>query len=155
MVKSGVKMNIWALLMIIAAGLFAGGSLAFAWSRVPIWRRMSVEQYVRDFAETLDLTDKVQPAFALIAVISAAVFAFNETGLRQILAIVGAVGLAIVVVLSFAVLVPLQRRIIAVGGDPSADVADMRARWDQGNLGRSVLSVLAFVAMAAAAVVAA
>ena len=144
-------MNIWALIMIVAAGLFAGGALVFAWSRVPIWRRMPVDQYVRDFAETINLTDKVQPAFAVVAVVAAVVFALNETGLRQILALVGAAGLLAVVVLSFAVLLPLQRRIVAVGGD-AADFQDMRARWDQGNLGRSVLSLLAFAALTAAAV---
>jgi hypothetical protein len=32
--------EVWAAIMLIAGGLFAGGSATFAWSRVPIWRRM-------------------------------------------------------------------------------------------------------------------
>ena len=55
-------MSTWASLMLIAGGLFAGGAATFAWSRVPIWRRMPVQEFIGDFEETLRRTDKVQPA---------------------------------------------------------------------------------------------
>jgi hypothetical protein len=110
---------------------------------------MGTDEYVRDFAQTLNLTDKVQPLLAVVGATAAAIFALGETGLAQILAIGGAVGLIVVLVASVAMLVPLQRRIIASGG--ATDLDDMRARWGRGNLGRSVLSVLAFAALAAAA----
>jgi hypothetical protein len=52
-------MSTWASLMLIAAGLFAGGVATFAWSRVPIWRRMPAQEFIGDFEETLRWTDKV------------------------------------------------------------------------------------------------
>ena len=48
----------WASLMLIAGGLFAGGAATFAWSRVPTWRRMLVQEFVGDLEETLRRTDK-------------------------------------------------------------------------------------------------
>jgi hypothetical protein len=64
-------MIIWASLMLIAGGLFAGGAATFAWSRVPIWRRMPVHEFIGDFEETLRRTDKVQPALLVAAIVSA------------------------------------------------------------------------------------
>jgi hypothetical protein len=52
----------WASLMLIVNGLFAGGAATFAWSHVPIWRRMPAQEFVGDFEETLRRTDKVRPA---------------------------------------------------------------------------------------------
>ena len=145
--------DISGLLMIAAAGLFAGGGATFAWSRVPIWSRMATPEFVQDFRQTIDRTDKIQPALLVIAAVSAIVFALDARGAQQILAALGAAGLVLVLVASFAVLVPLQRRIIAIGGDTSTDVGPMRRQWYTGNLGRSVLSVLSFVALAAAVTV--
>ena len=148
-------MDIWPALMVIAGGLFAGGAATFGWSRVPIWRRMAQAEFVRDFSQTIDRTDKVQPALLVIAVASALVYGFGMSGLRQVFAIVGAVGLILVLLASLAVLVPLQRRIIAQGsGDDATDLGEMRSQWYRGNLGRTVLSVLSFVALAAAVTVA-
>jgi hypothetical protein len=52
-------MSAWASPMLIAGGLFAGGAATFAWSRVPIWRRMPVQEFIGDFEQTLRRTDKV------------------------------------------------------------------------------------------------
>ena len=73
-------MSIWASLMLIAGGLFAGGTATFAWSRVPIWRRMPVQEFIGDFEETLRRTDKVQPALLVAAIVSAAGFALTADG---------------------------------------------------------------------------
>ncbi len=51
-----------------------------------------------------------------------------------------------VVVVSVAVLVPLQRRIIAEAPAERPDVEGMRTQWFRGHLGRSVLSMASFVA---------
>jgi hypothetical protein len=145
-------MNVFLALMVIAGGLFAGGATTFAWSRVPIWRRMQTTEYVRDFGQTINRTDKVQPMLLVVAAASAVAFGLTSTGLAQVLAFVGAGGLIAVLVASLAILVPLQRRIVRVGmGDPRADLGDMHRRWDQGNLGRAFLSLFAFAALAAAA----
>lgn len=141
-------MSIWAALMVIAGGLFAGGAATFAWSRVPIWRTTPAPAFVADFAQTISRTDKVQPALLVVAVAASVGFALTQDGAQRVLALVGAGGFIVVLIASLAVLVPLQRRIIDCD-DPEA-IGEMRERWFGGNLGRSSLSVAAFVATAIA-----
>ena len=52
---------------------------------------------------------------------------------------------------SLAFLVPLQRRIVATPSVEVEAIEKMRARWFRGNLGRSMLAVASFVAVAVAA----
>ena len=140
-------MSIWSIIMVSAGGLFAGGAATFAWSRVPIWRTMPTAAFVDDFARTIGRTDKVQPTLLIVAIVASAGVAATHAGLSRVLALVGAVGFLVVLIASLAVLVPLQRRIIS---SPEA-LGEMRERWFGGNLGRSTLSVIAFVATAVAA----
>ena len=144
-------MSLWASLMLIAGGLFAGGAATFAWSRVPIWRRMGVEGFIGDFEETLRRTDKVQPALLVAAIISAGGFALTADGSARVLASVGAAGFVVTLAASLAFLVPLQRRIVATPPAQEEAIEEMRARWYRGNLGRSMLAVASFVAVAVAA----
>ncbi len=144
-------MSAWASLMLIAGGLFAGGAATFAWSRVPIWRRMPVQEFIGDFEETLRRTDKVQPALLVAAIISSAGFALTADGPARVLALVGAAGFVVTLAASIAILVPLQRRIVATAPAAAEAIEEMRARWFGGNLGRSMLGVLSFVAGALAA----
>ena len=144
-------MSIWASLMLIAGGLFTGGAATFAWSRVPIWRRMPVQEFIGDFEETLRRTDKVQPALLVAAIVSTAGFAFTAEGSARVLALVGAAGFAVTLAASLAFLVPLQRRIVATPPAEAEAIDEMRARWFRGNLGRSMLAAASFVAVALAA----
>lgn len=146
-------MNIFEALMLFAGGLFAGGALTFAWSRAPIWRRMPLEQFVDDFAQTLRWTDKIQPSLLVTAAGSAVVFAVRSDGAATLLAAVGAAGLALALIGSLAILVPLQRRIIAMRAAEADAIEPMRLRWFQGNLGRSILATASFALIAAAAAV--
>ena len=146
-------MDFLAAVMVIAGGLFAGGAATFAWSRVPIWRRMAVPEFVRDFGETISRTDKVQPALLVVAVAAAVAFAVAADGSARLLAALGAAGFIVILLASLAVLVPLQRRIVAMQPSDAAAIEEMRARWFGGNLGRSALSVVSFALLAAAAVV--
>jgi hypothetical protein len=144
-------MSTWATLMLIAGGLFAGGAATFAWSRVPIWRRMEAQGFIGDFEETLRRTDKVQPALLVVAIVSAAGFALTAEGSGRVFAWVGAAGFAVTLAASLAFLVPLQRRIVATPPEEAKAIDEMRARWFRGNLGRSMLAVASFVAVAVAA----
>ena len=144
-------MNAWASLMLIAGGLFAGGATTFAWSRVPIWRRMPVREFIGDFEETLRRTDKVQPALLVAAIVSAAGFVLTAEGPARVLASVGAAGFAATLAASIALLVPLQRRIVATPPAEAGAIDKMRARWFRGHLGRSILVTASFVAVAVAA----
>ena len=145
-------MNVWAVVMLIAGGLFAGGAATFAWSRAPIWRRMAVPQFVADFAQTIHWTDKVQPALLVVAIVSAIGFTVTGAGTSRMLALLGTAGFVLTLVASFVFLVPLQRRIIASPLERPEAIVDMRGRWLQGNLGRSVVATASFAATAAGAV---
>ncbi len=144
--------ELWGAVMLIAGGLFAGGAATFAWSRVPIWRRMTPPEFIRDFEQTIRWTDRVQPALLVAAAAAAVAFAITVEGGARIFALAGAGGFALVLVASLAVMVPLQRRIIATPAS-DANVEAMRLQWFTGNLGRSILSIASFTLMAIAAVV--
>jgi Domain of unknown function (DUF1772) len=144
-------MSTWANLMLIAGGLFAGGAATFAWSRVPIWRRMPVQGFVGDFEETLRRTDKVQPALLVAAIVSAAGFALTADGPARVLALAGAAGFVVTLAASIAILVPLQRRIVTTPPAEAKAIDEMRARWFRGHLGRSLLAAASFVMVAVAA----
>jgi hypothetical protein len=131
--------------------LFAGGAATFAWSRVPIWRRMPVQEFIGDFEETLRRTDKVQPALLVVAIISAAGFALTADGSARVPASLGAAGFVVTLAASLAILVPLQRRIVATPPAKAEAIAEMHARWFRGHLGRSILAAASFVAVAVAA----
>ena len=142
-------MSAWAALMVLAGGLFAGGSATFAWSRVPIWQGMPARAFVDDFAQTLSRTDKVQPALLVFAIAASLGFALDHAdGSGRVLALVGGAGFLAVLIASVAVMVPLQRSIIASPQPEETD--EMRRRWYRNNLGRASLSVAAFVATALA-----
>ena len=143
-------MSTWASLMLIAGGLFAGGAASFAWSRVPMWRRMPVQEFIGDFKETLHRTDKVQPALLVLAIVSAAGFAITADGSARVLALVGAAGFVATLAASLALLVPLQRRIVATPPAEADAIYEMRVRWFRGNLGRSMLGAASFIAVAVA-----
>lgn len=138
-------MDVWAAIMLLAGGMFAGGGASFAWSRVPIWRRMPVPQFVSDFEQTLSWTDKVQPAFLIVAIIGSAGYAVTSDGISRLLAILAAIGFAGTLGGSVGYMVPLQRKIITTPAGESETIEEMRLRWFQGNLGRSILSIAAFL----------
>jgi hypothetical protein len=146
-------MEILAALMLIAGGLFAGGAATFAWSRVPIWRRMALPEFVRDFEQTIRWTDKVQPGLLVVATVSAIGFAATAEGAARLLAALGAAGFVVVLLASLAILVPLQRRIVSTPPSETNEVEAMRLRWFSGNLGRSLLAVVSFSLLVVAAVI--
>lgn len=144
-------MEVWAALMLVAGGLFAGGAATFSWSRVPLWRTMPIRQFGEDFGATIHRTDKVQPALLVLAIASSIGFAVSADGSPRLLASLGAAGLLITLVASVTILVPLQRRIVSAATAETRTVEEMRRRWFRGHHGRSVLATAAFVLLAVAA----
>ena len=138
-------MDVWAALMLVSAGAFAGGAASFSWSRVPIWRAMEPESFRDDFSATISRTDKIQPALLVVAIVSTITFAVTVDSSATGFAWAGAAGFIVTLVASVAVLVPLQRQLIRGGPAPRSDFEAMRVRWFQGHLGRSVLSMASFV----------
>lgn len=143
-------MNGWGIAMLISAGLFSGGVMVFAWERVPVWRSLPVAQFRKDFALTIRRADRVQPALLVASIVATIGFAFGSAGAARTLALVGAAGFIGTLVATAAILVPLQRRIIASSRGTATDEA-MRSRWFVGHLGRSVLGVACFTLVAVAA----
>ena len=147
-------MEIWAPLMVVVGGLFAGGAASFSWSRVPIWRAMPLADFGEDFSATIRRTDKVQPALLVTAIASGIGFALTvDERSARLLSWLGVTGFIVTLLASVAVLVPLQRRIISAAPGQEAAIEEMRSRWFRGQLGRSVLSTLSFLGVALAATV--
>ncbi len=145
-------MKFWATLMVVTSGLFTGGVLVIAWERMPVWRALPLPQFRTDFATTIRIADRVQPALLLATILATVGFGVSGNGVARAFAFVGAAGFIVTLVASVAVLVPLQRRIIASGEEASALEA-MRHRWFLGHLGRSALSLASFLLVAIAVAV--
>jgi hypothetical protein len=142
-------MNAWAVVMLVSAGVFAGSVFAFAWERIPAWRAEPPQRFKDEFAGTIAVADRLQPMLLAVAIVAASGFALNADAGARLFAFVGAAGLSVTMIASLAILVPLQRRIIK-SSDSDATVDEMRARWFNGHIGRTVLAVLSFGALAAA-----
>jgi hypothetical protein len=143
-------MNGWTLVMVAASGTFAAGTVAAA-SRIPAWRRMTPATFVPDFARTIAVADKFQPALLLIALFGTVVYATGVEAPARAAAVAATVGFVGVLAASGAILVPLQRRILRFEGSGDA-IEGMRERWFRGHLGRSALSVLSLALTILAAI---
>lgn len=84
-----------------------------AWERIPVWRAVPLPQFRTEFATTIRIADRVQPALLLASIVTAIGFGLVANGAARALALVGAAGFIGILAASLAVLVPLQRRIIA------------------------------------------
>ena len=146
-------MNIWAILMLVSAGLFAGSALSFTWARIPIWRTMPLPQYLTDFAETIHRADRVQPTLLVVAIVTAFAFGISASSAARTIALTAAAGFLITLIASVAVLVPLQRRIIASSPQQPDTIEVMRGRWFNGHRGRSALAAVCFTLASIAAIV--
>ena len=146
-------MHIWAILMLVSGGLFAGGALAVTWERIPAWRTMPLAQYLTDFAQTIHRADRLQPALLGVAIGTALGFGLSASAMARTLALLAAAGLLVTLIASVAVLVPLQRRIIAASPQQRDRIEALRRRWFTGHRGRSALAAAWFTLASIAAVV--
>lgn len=60
----------WAIAMLLSGGLFAGGALSIAWERLPAWNSADPFEFRSAFAHTLQRVDRLQPALAVLGLIS-------------------------------------------------------------------------------------
>jgi len=147
-------MTAWfAITMLVAGGLFAGGVVSIAWERAGPWRAGSSLDFRRDFAHTIDRVDKLQPALLVVTTLSAVGFAFVTPGLPRLLAAPAALGLVAVFVGSAAVLVRIQRRIVSQQPElATAEIERLKGTWIRGHLARTAAAVACFAMLVAAAV---
>jgi hypothetical protein len=144
----------WAVPMLISAGLFVGGVISIAWERVPAWRATDLVDFRTGFEHTLRRVDRLQPALLVLCLGSTIGFASSAGGATRTLAALAAGGLLVVLVGSVALLVPIQRRLVASGQAPLPAAAEvLRARWLGGHLVRTALALGCFALAVAATVV--
>jgi Domain of unknown function (DUF1772) len=144
-------MNVWAFLMLVSGGLFAGGVSALAWDRIPAWRSMPVAEFRRDFAGVVQKADRVQPGLLVAAIVASFGFGLTDPGTARILALIGASGFMATLIGSVAVLVPLQRRMIASSSLEGGALERMRHRWFRGHVARTLVGIASFLLVASAA----
>ena len=143
----------WAVPMLLSGGLFAGGVSSIAWERIPAWRPTDLSQFRTGFAHTLRRVDRLQPALLVVCVGSTIGFASSVGGTARALAMLAAGGLLVVLVGSVAVLVPVQRRLIASGSaPPAATLERLRSKWLRGHLVRTAGALACFALAVVAAV---
>ena len=137
--------ELWATVMVVSGGLFAGGVMSIAWERVPAWRTTATPEFRSGFAGTLRRVDRLQPALLSICLVSTIGFAVTAAGAARTLAMLAAAGSLLILVGSLAWLVPIQRTLKSGSELPAAAVDGLRARWLRGHLVRTVLGVALFV----------
>jgi hypothetical protein len=148
-------MSVWALLMLVSGGLFAGGVWALAWDRVPAWRSMPLPEFRTDFAGVVQRADRVQPGLLVAAIVASFGFGLTDSGAPRILALIGASGFLATLIGSVAVLVPLQHRMICSSSWSleAGALERMRHQWFRGHIGRTLVGTAAFLLVASAVAV--
>src|SRR5512132_3812360 len=146
-------MNVWAFLMLVSGGLFAGGVSALAWDRIPGWRSMPLAEFRTDFPCVVQRADRVQPGLLVAAIVASFGFGLTDSGAARILALIGASGFLATLIGSVAVLVPLQRRMISSSSPESGALERMRQQWFTGHVGRILVGMASFLLVASAAAV--
>jgi hypothetical protein len=145
--------QLWATVMMVSGGLFAGGVLSIAAERVPAWRRIQLPDFRIGFSHTLRRVDRLQPALLWICLLSTIGFAVTAAGAARTLAVVAAAGFLLILIGSVAWLIPIQRTLKAGTDLPPATVEGLRSRWLRGHLVRTVVGVAVFIVAAVATTV--
>lgn len=101
---------------------------------------MDLQTFKTDFGHTIKITDRLQPILLIGTILSAGFYSLNNSDLEKTLALIATGGFAITFFASVIVLVPLQKRILS--SDKMSGT--MFAKWQQGHIGRTVLSLLSF-----------
>jgi uncharacterized membrane protein len=144
---------IWAISMLLAGGLFAGGVVSIAWERIPAWRDAELPEFRIAFAHTLRRVDRLQPALLVVCLLSTIGFAASEDGAARTSAVLAAAGFLIVLIGSAAWLVPIQRRLVEPAPQASAaELEGLKSRWLRGHLLRTVVTLAALTLAVVAAV---
>jgi hypothetical protein len=141
----------WAIPMLISAGLFAGLVVSIAWERLPAWREADLLDFQAAFSHTLRRVDRLQPALLAVCLVSTTGFALTAGGAARMFALLGTAGFVVVFVGSGAWLVPVQRR-LAGSAQPSPELERLRTQWFRGHLIRTVVALAALSLAVVAAV---
>ena len=141
----------WAIIMLAAGGLFTGGLVWYAWERVWIWRRLSLDQFAVDFRRSVRKADPAMPILLVVCGGAAGVFASFVEGGARTLALLGVGLLAVILVSSILVAEPInsQFRGRAEGTVPP-EAERLRRVWRRFHLVRTGLGLAALFCLIAA-----
>jgi Domain of unknown function (DUF1772) len=138
--------DLWAIAMLISAGLFAGGIVSIAWERLPAWRAAELADFRVAFAHTLRRVDRLQPALLVVCLASTIGFALSADGAAQLPALLAAAGFLAVLIGSGVLLVPVQRRLVSSEAElPSPEAERLRRLWLRGHVIRTAVALVALV----------
>ena len=128
----------WAIIMLAAGGLFTGGLVWYAWERVWIWRRLSLDQFAVDFRRSVRRADPAMPIFLVVCGAAAGAFASLVEGGARTLALLGVGFLGVILVSSILVAEPInsQFRRRAEGAVPPG-AERLRSVWRRFHLVRT------------------
>jgi len=137
--------------VLLTDGVFTGAIISIAWERVPAWRDMPVDHYRTEFRHTLRRMDPAMPVLALVSAVLGIWLATIEQGWRSTSAWTGSLLVILVVGLSAGLLEPVNNAFRRGGSMPDEQVRKLRRRWEHLHVSRTVVSLLAFVLLVAAA----
>jgi hypothetical protein len=144
--------ELWSISMLISGGLFTGGVVSIAWERVPAWRDSELVAFRPAFAHTQRRMDRLQPALLSTCLVSTIGFAIGSGGVARAFAVVAAAGFLLILAGSGALLVPIQKRLVASAAEePSPEVERLKRQWLRGHLIRTGVALAALTLAAVAA----
>jgi hypothetical protein len=145
-------MNGWDVVALVVGALFTMAVVFFASFRVPQWRVMERSTFLPDFARTINVADKVQPALLIVTIIATAIVSSSINGSGRVFGWGATTGFALILLGSLVYMVPLQRRMIRTGADRAVPIPEMRSRWISGHLTRTAVTLVSFALLAIAVV---
>ena len=138
-------MSEWfAIPMLFAGGLFAGGVTSIALERIPAWRSVGLSEFLSGFAHTVRRVDRIQPALLVVCLVSTIGFAIGAEATARTSALLATACFVIVFIGSVAWLVPIQRQLVAASTEqPSRPLEHLRSQWLRGHWIRMVVALIA------------
>jgi Domain of unknown function (DUF1772) len=142
----------WVILMLASGGLFTGGLVWYAWERVWIWRRLSLDEFAVDFRRSVRKADPAMPILLVVCGAAAGAFAFLTEGRPRTLSLLGVGFLAAILIGSLIIAEPINsqfRRRPEGSVPPQAE--RLRRVWRRFHLLRTGLGIAALCCLIAAA----
>jgi hypothetical protein len=143
--------QLWTVVTLLAGGVFTGAISLYAWERVWLWRRMTLDQFVVDFRRSVKRADPAMPILLAISAAGAIGLATQSEGASQALLVAAIACQVVIMVGSLALAEPINtrfRRLPEGVAPPRAEA--LRTRWRQLHLARTALALAAFACVAIA-----
>jgi hypothetical protein len=137
--------ELWTIVVLLPGAVFTGAVSLFAWERVWLWRRMSIDQFALDFRRCLRRADPAMPILLVIATVGAVGLAAEANGGSRTLLLAAIACQLAILVGSIALAEPINskfRRAPEGVAPPRADT--LRRRWRRLHLIRTALALAAY-----------